>query len=84
MVASALKTSVWERPSAVAVTVFVPGLFPSVNRLDARPREFVRVVSGLSEPPPPVTAKVTVTLSNGLLFASRTSTTNGCANAAPV
>ena len=77
MVASAVKTSVWERPSALAVTVFVPGLFPSVNRLDARPLALVRVVSGLSEPPPPLTVKVTVIPDAGLPFVSRTSTTNG-------
>ena len=65
----------------VAVTVFVPAPGPNVRVVDASPEELVVTLVALNDPPPAVTAKVTVTPETGLLLASATFTVNGFANA---
>jgi hypothetical protein len=73
-------------PADVAVTVYVPTLFPSVNVLLACPLPFVVVVVVFNTCPaaPPgdvAMANVTLTPETGLLPASVTVTTNGVPSA---
>jgi hypothetical protein len=68
---------------AVSVLLFEPATVPSVQPICAKPE--MSVVTGLvpvSEPPPPVTAKVTDVPVTALLKASRTMTRGGVATAA--
>ena len=83
VVATAVKVSVWEMPWTLARTVFVPALLPSVSVLCALPLALVIMLVTLSVPPPAVMANVIGTPANATLSVSRTSTTNGCASAAP-
>ena len=83
VVASAVKVSDWAMPWALARTVLVPALLPSVSVLSAWPLASVVVLVALSVPPPAVIANVTGTPVNAALSPSCTSTTNGCARAVP-
>jgi hypothetical protein len=67
----------------VTETVFVPGVGPSVNVLEANPA-VVLTVPALITPPPAVTVKVTVIPDTALPFVSVTFTTNGVASCRPV
>ena len=71
-------------PVAVAVMVLTPAVVPSVQEPgDARPFEFVVVVSVVPEPPPEATAKVTETPGTLLLLASTTNTVGTVPTAVP-
>jgi hypothetical protein len=72
-----------ERPVEVAVTVLAPADVPSVRVENALPSEPVVVLVTDREPPPVVTANVTLTPLTGLLLASFTITTNGLDNVVP-
>ena len=78
--AVAVNVMVVETPDTSAVTVFVPADEPRVRVVWARP--FVPVLTEAvdREPPPAVTANVTVTPDNPSPFWSRTSTTKGLDN----
>jgi len=66
---------VTERLPDVAVTVLGPGVFPSVHDPTvAMPAASVTAEGFVSDPPPAVTAKVTVAPANGALFWSFTIT----------
>jgi len=75
------------KPLAVAVTVFVPTVFPRVHDVTvAVPLAFVTTVVGLvglRDPLPAVTANVTSTPATGLPLASVTITAGGEATAVP-
>ena len=64
----------------VALTVLVPAVDPNVSVLEASPELLVDTVAALSEPPPAVTANVTVTPETALPPASATFTVNGLAS----
>src|SRR5438093_6980991 len=71
-------------PAAVAVSVFVPAVVPSVHDVTAAmPLPFVAPLVGLTVPPPDVTVNVTVTSATGLPAPSRTITDGGVATARP-
>ena len=71
-------------PVALAVSVLVPGVVPSVHDVTAAmPLPFVAPLVGLTVPPPDVTVNVTVTSATGLPAPSRTSTDGGVATAVP-
>src|SRR5262245_34673186 len=55
-------------PPAVAVSVLIPALFPSVHAVAAAMplASLITGVAGLTEPPPAVTANVTATPATGL------------------
>jgi len=72
-----------ESPVEVAVTVFVPAVGPSVKVEEALPSELVVVLVTERDPPPAVTANVTLTPLTGLLLASLTITTKGLDSAVP-
>src|SRR5215472_14631798 len=67
----------------VADTVFGPADGPKVKVAEASPEVFVVTLVALSDPPPPVTAKITPTPDTGLPPLSVTFTTNGLGNACP-
>ena len=70
------------RPVLDAVSVLTPAVAPSVQLVSvATPFAFVTAVAPVIDPPPLVTAKVTVMPATGLLFASRTTTLGGTATA---
>ncbi len=62
---------------AVAVTIFVPAAGPRTNVVEAMPLLLVTAVPAVSEPPPALTVKFTVTPETGFPPASVTSTENG-------
>ena len=71
-------------PAAEAVTVFAQAVVQSVQLPTvAMPVALVRAVAPVSDPPPPVTAKVTGTPATGWFQASVTSTLGAVATAAP-
>src|SRR5206468_1924908 len=72
-----------ERPVATAATLFAPAVVPSVSVVCVKPDAFVVPLVGATLPPPPVTPHVTFTPETGLLFASRTVTTNALPSADP-
>ena len=66
-----------------AETVFSPAVDPNVSNEEARPLLPVTTVVAVRDPPPEVTAKLTVTPETGLPLASVTCTVNGLARACP-
>lgn len=66
-----------DNPGADAVTVFVPGVAPSVNVVAAVPSEFDKAEPLETEPPPEVTANDTVVPETGFPLTSVTWTTKG-------
>src|SRR5439155_10988088 len=67
-------------PVALALSVLVPGVVPSVHDVTAAmPLPFVAPLVGLTVPPPAVTVNVTVTSATGLPAPSRTITDGGVA-----
>jgi hypothetical protein len=72
-----------DSPVDVAVTVFVPVVGPNVRVVDALPSVPVEAEEADNDPPPAVTANVTLTPLTGLLLASLTITTNGLASVVP-
>jgi hypothetical protein len=72
-----------ERPVEVAATVFAPAVVPRVRVEEALPSEPVVVLVTERDPPPEVTAKVTLTPLTALLLASFTITTNGLDSTVP-
>src|SRR5690606_21683750 len=70
-------------PGTAAVTVFCPGVRPSVSRVEARPSASVTDVAGFTDPPPAVTSHWTVIPATPLPWASATFTTSGCASSDP-
>src|SRR5512135_1285258 len=73
------------RPVDVAVSEFAPAVVPSVQLVTcAIPLALVRIgVVGLTVPPPPATANVTLTPATGLPCVSVTSTLGAVATAVP-
>jgi len=73
------------RPVAVAVSVLLPAVVPSVHEVTAAiPLAFVvTAVVGTTTPPPEATANVTLTPLTGLLLTSRTITDGATATAVP-
>ncbi len=76
-VPAAVKVAGVATPVAVAVTVFVPAIVPVVKLHCACPDPFVVVVQLEVDPPPPVTAHVTVTPERGVEFESFTTAMSG-------
>ena len=78
-------TGLPESPDAVAVSVFVPAVVPSVQLVtEAIPLELVvTALVGTTVPPPEATANVTLTPETGLLFTSLTITLGAVLTAAP-
>jgi len=74
-----------DSPVDVAVTVllFVPVVGPNVKVVDALPSVPVEAEEADNDPPPAVTANVTLTPLTGLLLVSLTITTKGLASAVP-
>ena len=71
-------------PVALAVSVLVPGVVPSVHDVTAAmPLPFVATLVGLTVPPPDVTAKATAIPDTGFPAPSRTITDGGVATAVP-
>ena len=73
----AVKVMVVEMPDTSAVTVFVPAVEPRVSVASALPSAPVVTDVADREPPPPVTAKATVTPDRASPFWSFTCTTKG-------
>jgi len=72
-----------DSPADVAVTVFAPTVVPNVRTVDALPSAPVEVEVDDKDPPPAVTANVTLAPLTGLLFASLTITTKGLGSVVP-
>src|SRR5207249_6608515 len=71
-------------PVALAVSVLVPGVVPSVHDdTAAMPQPFVATLVGLTVPPPDVTVIATATSATGLPAPSRTSTDGGVSTVVP-
>src|SRR2546423_11136814 len=70
-------------PATVAVAVLVPAAGPTVRRACDRPLASVGSLRGVIEPPPAVTAQVTVIPATGFPALSSTRTTKSCASAVP-
>jgi hypothetical protein len=74
----ALKLTEPETPAALAVTPFTPAVVPRVHVVAvAIPLAFVLTEAGVTDPPPPLTLKLTATLLTPLPFASVTLTLGG-------
>lgn len=71
-------------PATVACMELAPAVVPNVQEVSAAtPDEFVVTVAGLTDPPPPVTAKATSMPGTALLLASRTMTDGAVETADP-
>ena len=64
-------------PDALATTRFVPETVPKVKRVEANPVLSVTALAGVTEPPPLLTAKVTVTPGSATPELFRSLTTSG-------
>ena len=72
------------RPAAVACSVWLPRAVPTVQAPTvARPAVFVETTPPVTDPPPPVTVKVTGTPDTALPAASRTTTLGRVDTAVP-
>src|SRR5690606_39273812 len=81
--AASAENTTGSSPGTAAVTVFCPGVRPSVSRVEARPSASVTDVAGFTDPPPAVTSHWTVIPATPLPWASATFTTSGCASSDP-
>ena len=64
-------------PDALATTRFVPENVPKVKRVEANPLLSVTALAGVTEPPPLLAVKVTVTPGSATPKTLRTLTTSG-------